>query len=302
MLEVYADFVENAMALPVIKGVKTANERFAGAVDTYCIEALMQDGKALQAGTSHFLGQNFSKAFDVKYLTRENKQEYVWATSWGTSTRLIGALVMAHGDDRGLVMPPRIAPLQVVIVPIHKGGEDKQRIDVKVDAIVKELKSLGVSVKYDDSDNNRPGWKFAEYEMKGVPVRLAIGARDLENNVVEVARRDTGEKATVSLDGIASHVHGLLEDIQSNLLEKARAYRDAHITRVDSYEEFKKVLEEKGGFVSAHWDGTGETEERIKEETKATIRCIPLDNPPEEGHCILTGKPSRERVLFAVAY
>jgi prolyl-tRNA synthetase len=302
MLDVYADFVENAMALPVIKGVKTANERFAGAVDTYCIEALMQDGKALQAGTSHFLGQNFSKAFDVKYLTRENKQEYVWATSWGTSTRLIGALVMAHGDDRGLVMPPRIAPLQVVIVPIHKGGEDKQRIDVKVDAIVKELKSLGVSVKYDDSDNNRPGWKFAEYEMKGVPVRLAIGARDLENNVVEVARRDTGEKATVSLDGIASHVHGLLEDIQSNLLEKARAYRDAHITRVDSYEEFKKVLEEKGGFVSAHWDGTGETEERIKEETKATIRCIPLDNPPEEGHCILTGKPSRERVLFAVAY
>jgi prolyl-tRNA synthetase len=302
MLEVYADFVENAMALPVIKGVKTANERFAGAVDTYCIEALMQDGKALQAGTSHFLGQNFSKAFDVKYLTRENKQEYVWATSWGTSTRLIGALVMAHGDDRGLVMPPRIAPLQVVIVPIHKGGEDKQRIDVKVDAIVKELKSLGVSVKYDDSDNNRPGWKFAEYEMKGVPVRLAIGARDLENNVVEVARRDTGEKATVSLDGIASHVHGLLEDIQSNLLEKARAYRDAHITRVDSYEEFRKVLEEKGGFVSAHWDGTGETEERIKEETKATIRCIPLDNPPEEGHCILTGKPSRERVLFAVAY
>jgi prolyl-tRNA synthetase len=209
---------------------------------------------------------------------------------------------MAHGDDRGLVMPPRIAPLQVVIVPIHKGGEDKQRIDVKVDAIVKELKSLGVSVKYDDSDNNRPGWKFAEYEMKGVPVRLAIGARDLENNVVEVARRDTGEKATVSLDGIAGHVHGLLEDIQSNLLEKARAYRDAHITRVDSYEEFKKVLEEKGGFVSAHWDGTGETEERIKEETKATIRCIPLDNPPEEGHCILTGKPSRERVLFAVAY
>jgi prolyl-tRNA synthetase len=302
MLEVYADFVENAMALPVIKGVKTANERFAGAVDTYCFEALMQDGKAQQAGTSHFLGQNFSKAFDVKYLTRENKQEYVWATSWGTSTRLIGALVMAHGDDRGLVMPPRIAPLQVVIVPIHKGGEDKQRIDVKVDAIVKELKSLGVSVKYDDSDNNRPGWKFAEYEMKGVPVRLAIGARDLENNVVEVARRDTGEKATVSLDGIASHVHGLLEDIQSNLLEKARAYRDAHITRVDSYEEFKKVLEEKGGFVSAHWDGTGETEERIKEETKATIRCIPLDNPPEEGHCILTGKPSRERVLFAVAY
>jgi len=302
MLDVYADFVENAMALPVVKGVKTANERFAGAVDTYCIEALMQDGKALQAGTSHFLGQNFSKAFDVKYLTRENKQEYVWATSWGTSTRLIGALVMAHGDDKGLVMPPRIAPLQVVIVPIHKGGEDKQRIDEKVGGLVKELKSLGVSVKYDDSDNNRPGWKFAEYEMKGVPVRLAIGARDLDNNAVEVARRDTGEKATVSLDGIALHIQSLLEDIQSNLLEKARAYRDAHITRVDSYEEFKKVLEGKGGFVSAHWDGTGETEERIKEETKATIRCIPLDNPREEGRCILTGKPSSERVLFAVAY
>ena len=302
MLDVYADFVENAMALPVVKGVKTANERFAGAVDTYCIEALMQDGKALQAGTSHFLGQNFSKAFDVKYLTRENKQEYVWATSWGTSTRLIGALVMAHGDDKGLVMPPRIAPLQVVIVPIHKGGEDKQRIDEKVGGLVKELKSLGVSVKYDDSDNNRPGWKFAEYEMKGVPVRLAIGARDLDNNAVEVARRDTGEKATVSLDGIVLHIQSLLEDIQSNLLEKARAYRDAHITRVDSYEEFKKVLEGKGGFVSAHWDGTGETEERIKEETKATIRCIPLDNPREEGRCILTGKPSSERVLFAVAY
>ena len=302
MLDVYADFVENAMALPVIKGVKTPNERFAGAVDTYCIEALMQDGKALQAGTSHFLGQNFSRAFDVKYLTRENKQEYVWATSWGTSTRLIGALVMAHGDDRGLVMPPRIAPLQVVIVPIHKGGEDKQRIDAKVDSIVKELRSMGVSVKYDDSDNNRPGWKFAEYEMKGVPVRLAIGARDLENNVVEVARRDTGDKAVVSLDGIVAHVHGLLEDIQSALLKKARAYRDAHITPVESYDEFKKVLEEKGGFVSAHWDGTGETEERIKEETKATIRCIPLDNPQEEGRCILTGKPSRERVLFAVAY
>jgi prolyl-tRNA synthetase len=302
MLDVYADFVENAMALPVIKGVKTPNERFAGAVDTYCIEALMQDGKALQAGTSHFLGQNFSKAFDVKYLTKENRQEYVWATSWGTSTRLIGALVMAHGDDQGLVMPPRIAPLQVVIVPIHKGGEQKQRIDEKVGSIMKELKSLGVSVKYDDSENNRPGWKFAEYEMKGVPVRLAIGARDLENNVVEVARRDTGEKAAVSLDGIASHVHALLEDIQSNLLNKARAYRDSHITRVDDWDEFKKVLEENGGFVSAHWDGTGETEERIKEETKATIRCIPLDNPQEEGRCILTGKPSRERVLFAVAY
>jgi prolyl-tRNA synthetase len=302
MLDVYADFVENWMALPVVKGVKTANERFAGAVDTYCIEALMQDGKALQAGTSHFLGQNFSKAFDVKYLTRENRLEHVWATSWGTSTRLIGALVMAHSDDAGLVLPPRIAPLQVVIVPIHKGDEQKALIDEKVHTLMAELRAMGMSVRYDDADNARPGWKFAEHELKGVPVRIALGARDLQNGVAEVARRDTGEKASVSLDGLASHVRGLLDDIQTNLLNRARAYRDAHITRVDTWDGFKKVLEEKGGFISAHWDGTGETEERIKEETKATIRCIPLDNPAEEGACVYSGRPSRERVLFAVAY
>jgi prolyl-tRNA synthetase len=302
MLDVYADFVENWMALPVIKGVKTANERFAGAVDTYCIEALMQDGKALQAGTSHFLGQNFSKAFDVKFLSRENKLEHVWATSWGVSTRLIGALVMAHSDDQGLVLPPRIAPLQVVIVPIYKGDEQKAMIDDKVSAIMKELKSLGISVKYDDADNARPGWKFAEYELKGVPVRMAIGVRDLQNNVVEVARRDTKEKTTVSMDGISQYVKNLLEEIQLNLLERARTFRESHITRVDTWEEFKHVLETKGGFISAHWDGTGETEDKIKEETKATIRCIPLDNTQEEGLCIFSGKPSRERVLFAVAY
>lgn len=302
MLDVYEDFVENWMALPVIKGVKTANERFAGAVDTYCIEALMQDGKALQAGTSHFLGQNFSKAFDVKYLSRENKQEYVWATSWGTSTRLIGALVMAHSDDEGLVLPPKIAPLQVVIVPIFKGDEQKALIDQKAAEIISELKALHISVKYDDSDNNRPGWKFAAYELKGVPVRMALGARDLQSNLIEVARRDTKEKLSVSIDGIAGYVKQLLDEIQENLVNRARAYRDAHITPVDNWEEFKQVLNEKGGFISAHWDGTSETEDKIKEETKATIRCIPLDNPQEEGLCIFSGKPSRERVLFAVAY
>jgi prolyl-tRNA synthetase len=302
MLDVYEDFVENWMALPVIKGVKTANERFAGAVDTYCIEALMQDGKALQAGTSHFLGQNFSKAFDVKYLSRENKQEYVWATSWGTSTRLIGALVMAHSDDEGLVLPPKIAPLQVVIVPIFKGDEQKALIDQKAAEIISGLKALHISVKYDDSDNNRPGWKFAAYELKGVPVRMALGARDLQSNLVEVARRDTKEKLSVTIDGIAGYVKQLLDEIQENLVNRARAYRDAHITAVDNWEEFKQVLNEKGGFISAHWDGTSETEDKIKEETKATIRCIPLDNPQEDGLCIYSGKPSRERVLFAVAY
>jgi prolyl-tRNA synthetase len=302
MLDVYEDFVENWMALPVIKGVKTANERFAGAVDTYCIEALMQDGKALQAGTSHFLGQNFSKAFDVKYLSRENKQEYVWATSWGTSTRLIGALVMAHSDDEGLVLPPKIAPLQVVIVPIFKGDEQKALIDEKAAEIISGLKALNISVKYDDSDNNRPGWKFAAYELKGVPVRMALGARDLQSNLVEVARRDTKEKLSVTIDGIAGYVKQLLDEIQENLVNRARAYRDAHITAVDNWEEFKQVLNEKGGFISAHWDGTSETEDKIKEETKATIRCIPLDNPQEDGLCIYSGKPSRERVLFAVAY
>jgi prolyl-tRNA synthetase len=302
MLEVYADFAENYMALPVIKGVKTLNERFAGAEDTYCIEALMQDGKALQAGTSHFLGQNFAKAFDVKFSDKENKLEYVWATSWGVSTRLVGALVMAHSDDDGLVMPPKLAPLQVVIVPIYKGDEQKKLIDDKVIQIVKELKSLNISVKYDDSDNNRPGWKFAEYEMKGVPVRLAIGARDLEKNVVEIARRDTKEKSSVSMDGIANYIKQLLENIQQTMYDKAKAYRDSHITKVDSWDEFVKILDGKAGFISAHWDGTSETEEKIKDLTKATIRCIPLNNEQEEGKCILTGNPSKQRVLFARAY
>jgi prolyl-tRNA synthetase len=302
MLNVYAEFVENYMAVPVIKGVKTPNERFAGALDTYCIEALMQDGKALQAGTSHFLGQNFAKAFEVKYLNKENKQEYVWATSWGVSTRLIGALIMAHSDDQGLVMPPKLAPVQVVIVPIYKGEDQKKAIDERVQLIVDELKIAGVRIKYDDSENARPGWKFAEHELKGVPVRLAIGARDLEKNVIEVARRDTKEKVTVSLDGISDHVRQLLNDIQSNLFERAKVYRDAHITKVESWEEFKEVLNIKGGFISAHWDGTGETEDRIKEETKATIRCIPLDNIQEEGKCVFSGKPSSQRVLFAQAY
>lgn len=302
MLEVYADFAENWMALPVIKGVKSANERFAGAEDTFCIEAMMQDGKALQAGTSHFLGQNFAKAFDVKFSDKENKLDYVWASSWGVSTRLIGALVMAHSDDDGLVLPPKIAPIQVVIVPIYKGEEQKALLDEKVHAIVKSLKALGVSVKYDDSDNQRPGWKFAEYELKGVPVRLAIGARDLQNNVVEVARRDTKEKQSVSLDGIETHIKNLLEEIQQNIYNRAKAFRDDHITKADNWDEFVNLLDTKGGFVSAHWDGTSETEDRIKELAKATIRCIPLDNPQEEGKCIFTGNPSTQRVLFARAY
>lgn len=302
MLEVYADFVENWMALPVIKGVKSPNERFAGAEDTYCIEALMQDGKALQAGTSHFLGQNFAKAFDVKFTDRDNKLDYVWATSWGVSTRLIGALVMAHSDDDGLILPPRIAPVQVVIVPIYKGDEQKAQIDEKVGEIVKNLKALGVSVKYDDSDNARPGWKFAEYELKGVPVRMAIGARDLQNNVVEVARRDTKEKNTVSMDGIEAYVKNLLDEIQINMFNKAKQFRDERITQTDNWDEFVQLLDNKGGFVSAHWDGTAETEDKIKELCKATIRCIPLDNPQEDGTCILTGQPSTQRVLFARAY
>lgn len=302
MLDVYADFVENYMALPVVKGVKTPNERFAGAEDTYCIEALMQDGKALQAGTSHFLGQNFAKAFDVKFSNKENQQEYVWATSWGVSTRLIGALVMAHSDDDGLVLPPKLAPLQVVIVPIYKGDDQKKLIDAKAAEITSQLKNLGVRVKYDDSDNARPGWKFAEYEMKGVPVRIALGARDLEKNVVEIARRDTKEKKTVGLDGIAQYVDGLLLDIQHGMFNKAKAYRDEHITPANTWDEFVKLLDEKAGFISAHWDGTPETEDAIKEKTKATIRCIPLNNAAEQGTCILTGKPSTQRVLFARAY
>lgn len=302
MLDVYAEFVENYMAVPVIKGVKTASERFAGAVDTYCIEAMMQDGKALQAGTSHFLGQNFAKAFEVQFLNKENKQEYVWATSWGVSTRLIGALIMAHSDDQGLVLPPRIAPLQVVIVPIYKGEESKPVIDAKANEIIAALKKQGIRVKYDSSDNSRPGWKFAQYELQGVPVRLAMGLRDMENNVIEIARRDTKEKSSVALDGIADRVAGLLEEIQHNLYNKALAFRNEHITLVDNWDDFVKTLDEKAGFVSAHWDGTAETEEKIKEQTKATIRCIPLHNKMEEGKCILTGKPSTQRVLFARAY
>ncbi|WP_152267463.1 proline--tRNA ligase [Agriterribacter humi] len=302
MLDVYADFVENWMALPVIKGVKTPNERFAGALDTYCIEALMQDGKALQAGTSHFLGQNFAKAFDVQFLNKENKQEYVWATSWGVSTRLIGALVMAHSDDDGLIIPPRIAPFQVVIVPIHKGEEQKAVIDAKVKALLQELKLAGIRVKYDDNDNTRPGWKFAEYEKKGVPVRIAIGARDIENNTVEIARRDTKEKISVAIDGLSVRIINLLQQIQQDMYDKAKAYRDEHITPADSWDEFVQLLNEKGGFISAHWDGTAETEEKIKEQTKATIRCIPLNTEEEDGRCILTGKPSKKRVLFAQAY
>ncbi|MBS1611090.1 MAG: proline--tRNA ligase, partial [Bacteroidetes bacterium] len=303
MLEVYATFAEEFMAVPVIRGVKTESERFAGAENTYCIEALMQDGKALQAGTSHFLGQNFAKAFDVKFLSKENQQDYVWATSWGVSTRLIGALVMAHSDDQGLVLPPKIAPLQVVIVPIHgKDEASKKAVNDKAKEILENLKRIGVRVKYDDNDNNRPGWKFAEYEMKGVPVRVAIGARDLEKNVIEVARRDTKEKKLVGLDGIAQYIDGLLIEIQHSLFNRAKEYRDSHITNADTWEDFEKLLDDKGGFIAAHWDGTADTEAAIKEKTKATIRCIPLNNKQEDGKCILTGKPSKQRVLFARAY
>lgn len=302
MLEVYADFAENYMAMPVIRGVKTPAERFAGAIDTYCIEALMQDGKALQAGTSHFLGQNFAKAFGVQFLTKENKQEYVWATSWGASTRLIGALVMAHSDDDGLILPPKIAPVQVVIVPIYKGADQKIKIDAKALELKEQLQKNEIRVIYDNDDSTRPGWKFAEYEMKGVPLRIVIGARDVEENQVEVTRRDTREKSFVPMDNFTEKVQKLLEDIQKRIFEKAKAYRDAHITPVDDFKTFEETLEEKGGFISAHWDGTSETENKIKELTKATIRCIPLHNPQESGKCILTGKPSKERVLFARAY
>jgi prolyl-tRNA synthetase len=302
MLDVYATFAEEWMAVPVIKGVKTANERFAGAEDTYCIEALMQDGKALQAGTSHFLGQNFAKAFDVKFSDKNNTLDYVWATSWGVSTRLIGALIMAHSDDQGLIMPPKIAPLQVVIVPIYKGEESKAVIDEKANALMAELKALGVRVKYDNNDNSRPGWKFAEHELKGVPVRIAMGLRDIENKVVELARRDTKEKSSVSIEGLSAYVVNLLADIQQNIYNRALAFRDERITNADTWDEFVKLLDDKGGFIAAHWDGTGETEEKIKEQTKATIRCIPLNNKQEEGTCILTGKPSTQRVLFARAY
>ncbi len=302
MLNVYADFAENYMAMPVIKGVKSANERFAGAEDTYTIEAMMQDGKALQAGTSHFLGQNFAKAFDVKFSDAANNLEYVWATSWGVSTRLIGALIMAHSDDDGLILPPRIAPLQVVIVPIYKGEESKPVIDSKVAQITKDLQAKGITVKYDNADNLRPGWKFAEYEMKGIPVRLALGLRDLENNQAEVARRDTKEKTTVPLDGIADYVANLLEDIQQNIFNRAKQFREENMHSVDSWEQFQETLETKGGFILAHWDGTPETEEKIKEITKATIRCIPLDSKEEDGVCVFSGKPSNKRVIFARAY
>lgn len=303
MLEVYATFAEEYMALPVVRGVKTANERFAGAEDTYCIEALMQDGKALQAGTSHFLGQNFAKAFDVKFQDKANNYEYVWATSWGVSTRLVGALVMAHSDDEGLVLPPKIAPLQVVIVPIpNKDAAAQARIDAVATELVAVLRKNGIRVKYDNDDAARPGWKFAEYELKGVPVRIALGARDIENGVAEVARRDTKEKTSVALENLASHATQLLSDIHDNMYQRALNFRKENTRKVDTWDEFVKTLDETPGFVAAHWDGTSETEEKIKEMTKATIRCIPLNNEQEEGRCVLTGKPSKERVLFARAY
>jgi prolyl-tRNA synthetase len=302
MLDVYTNFVQNFMAVPVIKGVKTANERFAGALETYCIEALMQDGKALQAGTSHFLGQNFAKAFDVKFANKEGKQDFVWATSWGVSTRLIGALIMTHSDDKGLVLPPKLAPFQVVIVPIYKSQEQLEQINEVASKLKKAMESKGITVKYDNRDNQRPGWKFAEYELKGVPVRIAIGGRDLENGTVEVARRDTMEKETLQQADLETKIAHLLEQIQDNLYQKALAHRETRTYKVDNYEEFKRVLEETPGFVSAHWDGTRETEQKIKEETKATIRCIPLNNKKEEGKCVYSGKPSIQRVLFAKAY
>ena len=302
MLDVYADFAENWMALPVVKGKKTANERFAGALDTYCIEALMQDGKALQAGTSHFLGQNFARAFDVKFTSKEGKLDYVWASSWGVSTRLIGALIMAHSDDSGLVLPPKLAPIQVVIVPIYRSDQELDQISAIAKELVIQLKLKNISVKYDDRDTLRPGFKFAEYEMKGVPVRLAIGGRDLENGTIEIARRDTKEKQTISRDGLVPHIEALLVDIQNTIYQKALRFREENTREANSYQEFKELLDTKAGFISAHWDGTPETEKRIKDETKATIRCIPLNNKLENGFCMITGNPSTQRVLFARAY
>jgi prolyl-tRNA synthetase len=302
MINVYASFAEDFMAMPVIKGAKSANERFAGAIETYTIEALMQDGKALQSGTSHFLGQNFAKAFDVQFTNRDGKLDYVWATSWGASTRLIGALIMAHSDNNGLVLPPKLAPYQVVIVPIYKNMDQLAEISVKVNEIMAKLKARGISVKYDNRDTQRPGWKFAEYELKGVPVRLAIGPRDLENGSIEVARRDTLEKSVEKLENIDQLVEDLLDSIQKNIYNKAFKYRAENTTKVDSYDEFKELLNTKGGFFLAHWDGTTETEIKIKEETKATIRCIPFDAPDEEGVCMVTGKPSHRRVIFALSY
>jgi prolyl-tRNA synthetase len=302
MLDVYADFAENYMAMPVIKGIKSANERFAGADETYCIEALMQDKKALQAGTSHFLGQNFAKAFDVKFTDRDGKQDFVWATSWGVSTRLMGALIMTHSDDEGLVLPPLLAPIQVVIVPIYKSEDELNMIREVAGKITGALKAKGISFKFDDDDQKRPGWKFAEYEVKGVPVRIALGPRDIANNQAEIARRDTKEKSTVSLDGVENYIENLLEEIQQNLFDKAKTMRDESITEVNSYDEFKEVLKTDGGFILAHWDGTPETEDQIKTETQATIRCLPFDFPIEPGTCMVTGKPSSRRVLFAKAY
>jgi prolyl-tRNA synthetase len=302
MINVYAEFAENYMALPVIKGYKSENERFAGAIDTYAIEALMQDGKALQAGTSHFLGQNFAKAFDVQFTDKTGKLDYVWATSWGLSTRMIGALIMAHSDNRGLVLPPRLAPIQVVIIPIFKNDEQLERISSVAEKIKSELELKGVSVKFDNRDNNTPGWKFADYELKGVPVRLAIGPRDLEKGTIEIARRDTLEKQTLPAENITSYIPGLLEEIQNNIYKKASEFKKENTFYVDKWDEFINLLDEKGGFFMAHWDGTAETEEKIKQETKATIRCIPFDSPEEEGKCIYSGKPSKRRVLFARSY
>jgi prolyl-tRNA synthetase len=302
MINVYAGFAENSMALPVIKGYKSENERFAGALDTFAIEALMQDGKALQAGTSHFLGQNFAKAFDVQFTDRTGKLDYVWATSWGVSTRLMGAIIMGHADNNGLVLPPKLAPIQVVIIPIYKTDEQLAQISSVARQIKKDLESKGISVKYDDRDNNKPGWKFADYELKGVPVRLAIGPRDLENKTIEVARRDTLTKETITMDRINEFIPKLLDDIQINIYNKALKFREENTFYVDKWDEFVKVLDNPGGFIMAHWDGTVETEEKIKEETKATIRCIPFDSPDEDGICIYSGKPSKRRVLFARSY
>jgi prolyl-tRNA synthetase len=301
IINLYADFAENFMAVPVIKGLKTESERFAGALDTYTIEALMQDGKALQSGTSHFLGQNFAKAFDVKFASKEGKEEYVWATSWGVSTRLMGALIMAHSDDNGLVLPPKLAPFQVVIVPIYRNDEQLDAITEKVNEVITKLKARGISVKYDSSDNRKPGWKFAQYELKGVPVRLAIGPRDLENGTVEVARRDTLTKNTTEIEGVDLYLENLLEEIQTNIFTKAFDFRKENTSKVETYDEFKTTVK-RGGFVLAHWDGTTETEDRIKSDTKATIRCLPLEYEEEEGACVYSGKPSKRRVLFALSY
>jgi len=302
MLKVYADFAENYMAMPVLQGYKTASERFAGAVETLTIEALMQDGKALQSGTSHFLGQNFAKVFDVKYQSKEGKEEYVWATSWGVSTRLMGALIMAHSDDNGLVLPPKLAPIQVVIVPIYRKDEERKQVVEKADEIAAELKELGISVKVDDDDNHKPGWKFAQYELQGVPLRIAIGPRDLQNGTVELARRDTLTKEVISVEGIGAHINELMDEIQNSIYQRAIDFRKENTRTVETYDEFKKVLDDKGGFIMAHWDGTEETEEKIKQETKATIRCLPLNGPIEPGKCMVTGKPSERMVVFARAY